>query len=174
MPARQHGSVDKRRLSWRARWRDENGKAHEKSGFATELEARDFVRIKVEQVQRKRDLRRIYVDAGAQRPENRREGQPATVGRLALRAEGQDDRSEPLLAGWEVAQLLGVSLSWVAARWQAFDRGDADGLPGYRLGRPPAPVRFDWSQIEIWLERRHAERHRLTTAQGPPHKSVRQ
>lgn len=63
--------------------------------------------------------------------------------------------SEPLLKAHEVADRLGMSTKWVLEKWEAYARGDPDGLPGFRLGpRAPAPVRFRWSEIEAWLRSR--------------------
>jgi predicted DNA-binding transcriptional regulator AlpA len=66
--------------------------------------------------------------------------------------------NEPLLKAYEVAERLGMSPRWVLEKWEAFDRGEPDGLPGFRLGpRPPAPVRFRWSEVEAWLRRQRGE-----------------
>ncbi len=60
---------------------------------------------------------------------------------------------EPLVNAWEVAERLGVSTSWVYHRWERYDNGDPDGLPGFRLGSGRGPVRFMWSEVERWLYR---------------------
>lgn len=65
--------------------------------------------------------------------------------------------NEPYLTAREIAELLGVTPKWVLEKWEAFDRGDPNGLPGFRLGPPPAPgrrggpVRFRQSEVEAWL-----------------------
>jgi excisionase family DNA binding protein len=56
---------------------------------------------------------------------------------------GQDE----LLTTREVADLLGMSMSWVLKHWQA------GNLPGYKLGAgASSPIRFKRSEIEAWLD----------------------
>lgn len=50
MPSKQHGSVDRRGKTWRARWYDDEGKRHAKGGFPTKTAARDWLSPKVDQV----------------------------------------------------------------------------------------------------------------------------
>lgn len=51
--------------------------------------------------------------------------------------------NEPFLTAQEVATRLGMSPRWVLEQWEK------GRLPGRRLGpRPPARVRFLWSEVE--------------------------
>lgn len=54
--------------------------------------------------------------------------------------------TEPLVTAREVANHLGMTPRQVLAR---FERGD---IPGFRLGKAGAPVRFRISEIEAWLD----------------------
>jgi excisionase family DNA binding protein len=53
---------------------------------------------------------------------------------------------EPLLTSREVAERLGLSWRWVLER---FERGE---IPGFKFGGKSGPVRFRWSEIEVWLD----------------------
>ena len=53
--------------------------------------------------------------------------------------------SEPYISGSEVADRLGVSLSWVVKRSKTGE------IPGVRLGAN-GPRRYRWSEIEGWLD----------------------
>ena len=51
--------------------------------------------------------------------------------------------NESLLTARQLAERLGMSMSWVLDQWEA------GALPGYKLGRA---VRFRGSEVEMWLQ----------------------
>jgi hypothetical protein len=50
-----------------------------------------------------------------------------------------------LLTASEIAERVGFSADWVLDRFEAGD------VPGYRFGRKGGPVRFLWSDWELFL-----------------------
>jgi excisionase family DNA binding protein len=57
--------------------------------------------------------------------------------------------ADRLLTARELAELLGMSASWVLDEWEA------GRLPGFKLGDGrAAPVRFRLAEVEGWLETR--------------------
>jgi hypothetical protein len=134
MPAVQKGSVDKPGASWRARWSDELGKRRQKKGFRTRTEAKAWVREEIERVRKRR--------IGC--PDLDPQDVTAFVPRVAHGV------AESLLDVGEVAERLGVRPEFVFEEWEAYDEGDPDGMPGYRLRDS---VWFTWSEIEAWCRR---------------------
>jgi predicted DNA-binding transcriptional regulator AlpA len=65
-------------------------------------------------------------------------------------ANGEQER---LLKTYEVAEWLGVSMQCVLTKWKDFERGDPDGLPGFRLGTGRGVIRFSRPEVEAWLRR---------------------
>ncbi len=62
---------------------------------------------------------------------------------------------EPLLTEREVAEMVGFNGPiWVLDQ----TRRENDAVPWYLLGTDHGPVRFRASQIEVWLDRRQANR----------------
>jgi integrase len=59
MPAKQRGTVDKKRGSWRARWSDESGRPREKRGFRTKSEGRDWLDRELDKVHKLRRGERV-------------------------------------------------------------------------------------------------------------------
>jgi len=55
----------------------------------------------------------------------------------------KDDR---FLTAGEIAERVGFSADWVLDRFEAGD------VPGYRFGRKGGPVRFLWSDWELFLQ----------------------
>lgn len=53
---------------------------------------------------------------------------------------------ERFLTASEIAELVSFSADWVLDRFEAGD------VPGYRFGRKGGPVRFLWSDWELFLQ----------------------
>lgn len=70
------------------------------------------------------------------------------------------------MRGWEVAELLDVSLDFVRRRYRAYEKGDPNGLPGHRLGGPRSVVRFRKSEIEAWVDRNNGAGPGLRAVNG--------
>jgi predicted DNA-binding transcriptional regulator AlpA len=179
MPALQRGSVDKPGPSWRARWSDENGRRRERRGFRTKTEARTWLRVEVDAVNRRRLSREIPNHVPAAPKRRKFAEQDVTEIARSSTAKGGEQASSaphesprriigPLVRVREVAALLGVSTRWVYEESQAYDRGDPRGLPSYRFGSGKRmSIRFDRRDVESWLER-HRSRESLPAAATTP------
>jgi hypothetical protein len=51
----------------------------------------------------------------------------------------------------DVASHLGLPKRTVLAKFEAYMRGDQDGIPGFNLGGKGGPVRYYPSEIEKWM-----------------------